>query len=166
MGYNRGMNPAPPAALRCAIALRWSDMDAYGHINNVQVLRILEEARIAVFGAPTGTGAGTLEAPAGQVSLFSGIAHGVQALVVEHRVRYTASLEYRGAPVLVDVWISAIKPASLTMDYLVVDPVTNEICVKAQTVLAFLDTATGRLERTTPQQKGLLAGLLGDSLFR
>lgn len=166
MGYNRWMNSAPSTAVRCAIPLRWSDMDAYGHINNVQVLRILEEARIVAFGAPAGTGVGTPEAPAGQVSLFSGIADGVQALVAEHRIRYTASLEYRGVPVLVDVWISAIKPASLTMDYLLVDPVTHEVCARAQTVLAFLDTETGRLVRTTPQQKKLLTGLLGESLFR
>ncbi len=141
-------------------------MDAYGHINNVQVLRILEEARISVFGAPAGTGAAILDTPAGQVPLFSCIADGVQALVVEHRVRYTAPLEYRGVPVPVDVWVSAIKPASLTLDYLVVDPVTDEVCVKAQTVLAFLDTTAGRLVRTTVEQKELLAGLLGKSLFR
>ncbi len=150
-------------------------MDAYGHINNVQVLRILEEARIIAFGAPAGTGAsgteegaGTagLEGSTGRVSLFSGIADGVQALVAEHRIRYTASLEYRGVPVLVDVWISSIKPASLTMDYLLVDPVTHEVCARAQTVLAFLDTETGRLVRTTPQQRKQLTGLLGESLFR
>lgn len=141
-------------------------MDASGHINNVQVLRILEEARISAFGAPAGTGAAGLDAAADRVSLFSGIADGVQALVVEHRVRYTASLEYRGVPVFVDIWISAIKPASLTMDYLIVDPVTNEVCAEAQTVLVFLDTVAGRLVRTTAQQRELLKGLLGESLFR
>jgi acyl-CoA thioester hydrolase len=141
-------------------------MDAYGHINNVQVLRILEEARISAFGAPAGTGAAILEVPPGQISLFSGVTHSTQALVVEHRVRYTASLEYRGTPVLVDVWISAIKPASLTMDYVIIDPITNELCVKAQTVLVFLDTGTGRVARTTAEQRSLLAGLLGESLFR
>ncbi|WP_349361683.1 thioesterase family protein [Paenarthrobacter sp. PH39-S1] len=32
--------------------MRWGDMDAYGHINNVEVIRILEEARIHAFGPP------------------------------------------------------------------------------------------------------------------
>ena len=27
------------------VPLRWSDMDAYGHVNNVQFLRLLEDAR-------------------------------------------------------------------------------------------------------------------------
>ena len=31
------------------VQLRWSDMDAYGHVNNVEMLRLLEEARIEAF---------------------------------------------------------------------------------------------------------------------
>ncbi len=30
----------------CTLPLRWGDMDAYGHINNVQYIRYLEEARV------------------------------------------------------------------------------------------------------------------------
>jgi len=40
---------APCTRLRIPVQLRWSDMDAYGHINNVEMLRVLEEARIAAF---------------------------------------------------------------------------------------------------------------------
>ena len=43
--------------------MRWGDMDAYGHINNVQVVRILEEARIAAFGPPRGPGLPGIEPP-------------------------------------------------------------------------------------------------------
>ena len=38
------------------IPLRWGDMDAYGHINNVQIVRLMEEARVLAFGIPSGTG--------------------------------------------------------------------------------------------------------------
>ena len=31
---------------RVEVPLRWSDMDAYGHVNNVQYLRLLEDARV------------------------------------------------------------------------------------------------------------------------
>ena len=40
----------------CRIALRWGDMDAMAHLNNVQYFRLMEEARIqwfAQFGFPT-----------------------------------------------------------------------------------------------------------------
>ena len=29
-------------------ALRWSDMDAYGHVNNARFLTLYEEARVAL----------------------------------------------------------------------------------------------------------------------
>lgn len=30
----------------CTLALRWGDMDAYGHVNNTLYIRYLEEARV------------------------------------------------------------------------------------------------------------------------
>ena len=36
---------AVPSSQYCVnVPLRWSDMDAYGHVNNVQFLRLLEDA--------------------------------------------------------------------------------------------------------------------------
>ncbi|GAC1371541.1 MAG: hypothetical protein NVSMB43_07620 [Pseudarthrobacter sp.] len=48
--------------------MRWGDMDAYGHINNVQIVRMMEEARIAAFGPPRGTGKPGIEP---EVGLFN-----------------------------------------------------------------------------------------------
>jgi acyl-CoA thioester hydrolase len=56
------MTQTPSAQrLTCNVPMRWGDMDAYGHINNVEILRILEEARIHAFGPPAGTGGPGLE---------------------------------------------------------------------------------------------------------
>ncbi len=155
------MNP-PHQALECRIPLRWGDMDAYGHINNVQVIRILEEARIAAFGTPAGTG---LPGQVPQVDLFSSLEPGVQALVVEHRVRYTATLDYRNIPARVDVWVSALKPASLTLSYLIRDPETGTVCVKAETVLAFLRVDSGHLVRLDADHRRLLGPHTAEPLF-
>ncbi|MEV8041915.1 thioesterase family protein [Arthrobacter sp. NPDC080082] len=133
--------------------MRWGDMDAYGHINNVQLVRILEEARIAAFGPPGGTGLPGLEPV---VPLFSEVPAGILALVVEHRIRYVRTLEYRNIPALVQLWIGAVKGASFDIHYLVQDPVTGEDCVKASSHLAFVDEATGRVVRLTPEQKAKL----------
>ena len=35
--------------LHVPVPVRWGDLDAYGHVNNVAVLQLLEEARIAAF---------------------------------------------------------------------------------------------------------------------
>ena len=142
--------------------MRWSDMDAYGHINNVQVLRLLEEARIHAFGPPGGTGAEGEQPP---VAVFSSINPGVQALVVEHRVRFVDTLDYRNVPVRIDVWVSALSPASFTLAYRVHDPLTGAVCVKAETILAFVDTNTGSLLRLNANQKDALFPFLGEPLF-
>jgi acyl-CoA thioester hydrolase len=129
-------------------------MDAYGHINNVQVVRMLEEARIAAFGPPRGAG---LPGTEPQVALFNDVEEGTLALVVEHRIRYVRTLEYRNVPAVVQVWIGAVKGASFDIHYLVQDPVTGEDCVKATTHLAFVDEGSGRVLRLTPDQKQRLA---------
>lgn len=137
-------------------------MDAYGHINNVEVVRLLEEARIHAFGPPGGTG-GLGEVP--PVPLFSSVAQGVQALVVEHRIKYTATLDYRNIPLKIAVWIGHLKPASIGISYRVHDPVTDRICVKAETALAFVDGGSGALLRITDEQKHQLAPYVGRSVF-
>ena len=47
-------------AHRFALAVRWGDMDAYGHVNNVNFLRYLESGRVAyaheVYGRPVAAG--------------------------------------------------------------------------------------------------------------
>lgn len=136
------------------VPMRWGDMDAYGHINNVQIVRMLEEARIAAFGPPRGAGLPGIQ-PA--VSLFNDVPEGTMALVVDHKIRYVRTLEYRNVPAVVLVWIGAVKGASFDIHYLVQDPVTREDCVKASSHLAFVDEATGRVQRLTPEQKERLA---------
>ncbi|GAA1135424.1 acyl-CoA thioesterase [Nesterenkonia lutea] len=153
----------PSPRLRTRVPLRWGDMDAYGHINNVEVIRLLEEARIRAFGAPANTGC-----PVGEPlsPLFNELPEGAQALVVEHRVRYLASLEYRDVPAEIDVWVTNLKGAGLTLAYEVRDGVNGARCVLAETQLAFLDTPTGRLLRLTAEQRERAAKFLADSPFR
>jgi acyl-CoA thioester hydrolase len=136
------------------VPMRWGDMDAYGHINNVQIVRMLEEARIAAFGPPRGAGLPGVEP---HVSLFNDVPEGTMALVVDHKIRYVRTLEYRNVPAVVQVWIGAVKGASFDIHYLLQDPVTREDCVKASSHLAFVDEKTGRVQRLTPEQKERMA---------
>ncbi|MHA7270204.1 acyl-CoA thioesterase [Arthrobacter sp. HLT1-20] len=148
--------------LTLAVPMRWGDMDAYGHINNVEVLRILEEARVHAFGPPAGTG---LPGVAVARPVFADLPENTQALGVEHRVKYLTPLNYRNMPAVVDVWISSIKGASFIVAYAIFDPVTQAKCVVAETVLAFLDESNGRLVRISASKKALLQPLLGPRNF-
>ncbi|WP_376973015.1 acyl-CoA thioesterase [Arthrobacter sp.] len=149
--------------LRVQVPMRWSDMDAYGHINNVNLVRMMEEARIASFGVPGGTGKPG-NAPA--VELFSSVPDGTQTLVVEHRIRYVRPLDYRNVPADVDVWVSAVKPASFDMSYEFRDPFGGELCVKATTTLAFFSAAESRVLRIPADRREALGEFLGDPVFR
>jgi acyl-CoA thioester hydrolase len=145
------------------VPMRWGDMDAYGHINNVEVLRILEEARVHAFGPPAGTGLPGVDVDR---PIFTDLPEGTQALVVEHRVKYLAPLNYRNIPARIQVWISAVKGASFTVAYAIFDPVSGTKCVIAETVLAFFHEGTATLLRIAPEKKARLLPLLGAPNFR
>lgn len=144
------------------VAMRWGDMDVYGHINNVEVIRLLEEARIAAFGIPVGTGHQTTPPV---VPLFDELPVGTQALIVEHRVKYVRPLEHRSIPARVRVRVVKAAGASLVLGLEVMDPVTGETCVRAHTQLAFFDPASGSVRRLSPAQRELLAPWQGPALF-
>lgn len=137
---------------------RWSDMDAYGHVNNVTVLAIMEEARIALFGPPPSSGQKPKNLPAPPLPLFETMAEGVQALIAEHGIRYVAQLPYTGEPVPVRVRIEKITPASVRVGYKILNPTDGTDCVRAFTVLAFWDAETGQLVRLTTEQRTMLEG--------
>ena len=82
--------PGHPASrpYRVEVPLRWSDMDAYGHVNNVQYLRLLEDARVVGFQEWF---------PDRPTLVDEGI------VVSRHVIEYRAPLTYRPAPVEVDL---------------------------------------------------------------
>ena len=74
-------------------AVRWGDMDAYGHVNHAQFLRYLESARIALFEELCGAALPTL-------------------VVAEARCRYLAELRYP-ATVTVHSALQKVRGGSL-----------------------------------------------------
>jgi acyl-CoA thioester hydrolase len=124
------------------VPLRWSDMDAYGHVNNVQFLRLLEDARVIGFQEWFGQERSMLD-------------QGV--LVARHEIEYLAPLEFRHAPITVDMWATRISGASFDLAYEVRDPasVGDVLYARAETTLvlySFADAAPRRLsevERAT-----------------
>lgn len=124
--------------------LRWSDMDAYGHVNNVSFLRYLEDARVALlFHHP--------DRPAGQT--FEG-----QLVVVRHEIDYRCPLVYRPAPVLIHTYVAQLSAASVTLEYTVVDGSQDEATTyaTARTVLAAYDLERGRPRRFTSAERSWL----------
>jgi acyl-CoA thioester hydrolase len=110
------------ARLEVSVQLRWSDMDAYGHVNNVEMLRLLEEARIEAFWSHPPTADGTaVESSSPTAVLDAGPGAALSTLVARQEIEYLRPLGYRRAPVVVELWIGHLGSASLDVCYEVRD---------------------------------------------
>lgn len=147
-----GSGPAAvgPAAVvdttgfRTSVVVRWSDMDAYGHLNHARTVTLLEEARVAMLFAP-GRPASTLAA-------------GV--LVASLSVRYRGQLVHADSPLEVVMWVSRLRAADFDLAYeLRPTGVGEDVApaVSATTQLVAFDMATQRPRRFTPAEKAALA---------
>ena len=139
------------------IHLRWGDMDAYGHINNVEIVRLMEEARVITFGIPSGTGHIDGTNPPAHIDLLAGVGDEVMTLISEHTVKYRRQLPYRGLPVRVEVGVEKVKGASIEISYTFYDGDT--VAVTATSTMVFVNKATGAPVRLTPQQRAEAAKL-------
>lgn len=136
------------------IPVRWGDMDAYGHINNVQIVRLMEDARVKVFGVPAGTGQLDATTPTPSINLLAGVEEGVMTLIAEHTVKYRRQLPYRGTPVRVTVAVEQVKGASVEISYRFYDGET--VAVQATSTMVFVQETTGMPVRLTAQQRAAL----------
>ncbi|MGV9320403.1 acyl-CoA thioesterase [Streptomyces sp. NPDC003660] len=115
--------------------LRWADMDAYGHVNNVVFLRYLEEARIDFLFRP-------------DKDFQQG------SVVARHEIDYKRQLVHRHHPVDVELWITEIRAASFTITYEVKD--ADAVYVRASTVVVPFDFEAQRPRRITAEEREFL----------
>ncbi|MGH8824955.1 MAG: acyl-CoA thioesterase [Jiangellaceae bacterium] len=127
------------------VPLRWADMDALGHVNNVVYLRYLQEARVDML---------FVHAPR------HGAEHLARGVVVSrHEIAYRAPLRFRPLPVRVETWVRRIDAASFTLGYEVLDEVTDgsrTVYVVASSVLVPYDLDKGRLRRVGAEERAVL----------
>ena len=136
---------------RVDVPLRWSDMDAYGHVNNVQFLRLLEDARVVAFEKWFGPDRSLLD-------------EGV--VIARHEIEYLAPLDFRHAPISVDIWATKISGASFDLAYEVRDPaeVGMTLYARAETTLVAYDFATVSPRRLRQDERAVLEGVAGDQV--
>lgn len=136
--------------------LRWSDMDAFGHVNNVVFLRYLEEARIDfMFRLAPGDGSPS----------FAG-----GSVVARHEIDYKLPLVHRHEPVTIESWVTKIGAASLTIAYEVKDAADADsperVYVRASTVVVPYNLEAARPRRISAEEKSFLLEYLDDGRDR
>ncbi|MTD13468.1 acyl-CoA thioesterase [Nakamurella sp. YIM 132087] len=126
------------------VRVRWSDLDAFGHVNNARTATLLEEARVDwLFTEASKQGANRL----------------TDGIVVSRlEIRYLRPITF-GETVTVSMGVTELRAVSTTIDYLV--HADDVLAVTASTQLVPMDLEGMRPRRWDENERGFLAGYLG-----
>ncbi|MGO2747286.1 acyl-CoA thioesterase [Microbacterium sp.] len=148
--------------LHIPIALRWGDLDAFNHVNNTSMLKLLEEARVRAFWkAAPGE-----DAPETAV-LESGIDQGVLTLIARQEIEYFAPVPYQRRPLEVQMWFGKIGGSSVEVCYEVFnDPASAEriLYARSTAVVVLVDAVSGRPTRVNDEMREIWGRYVGDPL--
>ncbi|TDB81753.1 thioesterase family protein [Micromonospora sp. KC721] len=128
--------------------LRWSDLDAYGHVNNARFLTLYEEARVAMMFA------------GGRAWGVDSFADGV--VIRRHEVDYLRPIDYalgrataEAAPtVRIELWVEQIRAGSFTVAYELYDG--EVLASTARSVLVPFDLTAKRPRRINDDERTFL----------
>ena len=123
------------------VPMRWSDMDAYGHVNNVVHLQYFEMARVALFFERA------------SLEERTGLRRGT--VVAAHDIRYRLPVVYSARPLDVQIWVSGVRAASFTCHYEVFDH--ERLAVTGSTLLVPFDFTIDRPRRLSADEREFLA---------
>lgn len=145
--------------LHVPIGLRWSDLDAYAHVNNAEMLRLLEEARIQAFWLADDddrTNADEAGFAASTAVLDGRPGAETLSLIARQEVEYLAPVPYLRRPLDIELWIGRLGGASLEICYEVYSPVGVEprlLYTRAATTLVMVDAKSGRPRRIADRER-------------
>ena len=126
--------------------VRFSDVDAYRHVNNVKYFEYFQEARIAMITAMGGL--------PGEASDTAG--GGVGVVVAQIDVDYRSPIFFREQPYGVRLWVSQVGRSSFVIDGEISDG--DRVLSAARVVMVAFDPVT---ERSRPLTDGQRKRLLG-----
>lgn len=139
--------------LHVPIKLRWSDLDAYGHVNNAEMLRLLEEARIEAFWITDDAE----EAVGGSTAVLDGRPGAdTLTLIARQEIEYLAPIPYLRQPLDVQLWLGRLGGASLEVCYEVRSPAGTEpeiLYSRAATTIVLVDAASQRPRRINERER-------------
>ncbi len=148
--------------LHIPIHLRWGDLDAFNHVNNTSMLKLLEEARVRAFWKP---GPGE-DAPTTAV-LDSGIEQGVLTLIARQEIEYLAPVPYQRLPLDVQMWFGKLGGSSVEVCYEVhTDPASADrvLYARSTAIIVLVDASTGRPVRLTQQMRDAWEPFVGEPI--
>ncbi|WP_072690844.1 acyl-CoA thioesterase [Rhodococcus marinonascens] len=138
------MNESPAAAGYDAfVPVRWSDMDAFEHINHARMVTLLEEARIDWL---------INEGPENSSLITS-------SFIADVHIKYRSQLRHSDSPLRITMWIAKLRAVDFTIGYEVRSAgaaLTDPPAVTGTTQLAVADVDAQRLRRLTDTEREYL----------
>ncbi len=127
------------------IPLRWSDMDALRHVNNVQIVRLLEEARVLGLAEWFGHDEEGSRVP--------------RLLIARTEIEYRQQLHYRHKPVTITMWVGGVSAAAFDLCYEVLssDEPDAHVCCVAETTVVHFDLEAQHPSRIDAETAAVLA---------
>lgn len=122
---------------RYECAVRWDDLDAFGHVNNVTFAEYLQEARVDF----------------AHRELADSAPH-EGSVVVHQSIDYLAPVPFRTDPLEVLVWVTRIGTSSFEVAYEVHDGAT--LVARATGVLVAFDVRAQQPRPITPAERQTL----------
>jgi len=114
-----------PQAHTAPLTVRWTDLDAYAHVNNVRFFDFVAEARVQM----------SSEADSSGNRMTAATEAGYLWMVVRQDVDYLAQLDHRLEPYQTRVAVADIGRTSMTLVAEVTDPDAGTVHARARTVL-------------------------------
>lgn len=148
--------------LHVPIQLRWGDLDAFNHVNNTSMLKLLEEARVRAFWKPA---PGEI-APSTAI-LDSGLSFGVLTLIARQEIEYLAPVPYQRHPLDIQMWFGRLGGSSVEICYEVrADEAAEQqaLYARATTVMVMVDASSGHPVRLTPEMRAAWEPLVAEPL--
>ncbi len=118
------------------VHMRWSDMDAYAHVNNTSYLSYLEQARVAMF-----------------FDRYDG-SFSQGTIIARHEIDYLKPIVYHPEPLRIELWIEHVGGARFIVRYEVFDGDT--LSARASTTCVTFDFETDRPRRITDEERSIL----------
>ncbi|WP_435770594.1 acyl-CoA thioesterase [Nocardioides sp. SYSU DS0651] len=141
----------------CEIQARLRDINLGGHVDNVEALRVLDEARLLFFRFAS------LPAGAGGTGLLRDVPSGVVELVGSQRVDYQAEMRFVAyQPFLVRMWVGHVGRSSFAVSYELRVAPDHEPALCAETSLVLWDGRAQSAWQIDDRVRATLTSYLGE----
>ncbi|MFI2840983.1 MULTISPECIES: acyl-CoA thioesterase [Mycolicibacterium] len=124
------------------VAVRWSDIDMYQHVNHATMVTLLEEARVPFLHEP-----------------FVNDIDTIGLLIAEVNVKYKGQVRLMDSPLQVTIWVNRLRTVDFTLGYEVRSAGAgpdSKPAVIAETQLVAFNIAEQKLVRLLPHHREYL----------